>query len=138
MHRTNAVILTATIVVGLFAGLSDPARAQAPATGVTAFEGARLIVGDGAAPIENATLVVDGTRILQAGRAAERSGVVASSAGPLSPARPRDSDGQRMKSASIRACTSATTCFWSGYTARRGFMATTLPACRGPVNRGIP
>src|SRR5258706_8370441 len=73
MHRTNAVALTATIVVGLFAGLSDTSRAQAPASGVTAFEGARLIVGDGGAPIENATLVVDGTKILQAGRAADVS-----------------------------------------------------------------
>jgi imidazolonepropionase-like amidohydrolase len=34
------------------------------------FEGARLIVGDGRAPIENATLVVDGTKIVQAGPAA--------------------------------------------------------------------
>jgi imidazolonepropionase-like amidohydrolase len=36
-------------------------------TGVTAFEGARLIVGDGSAPVENATLVVEGARIVQAG-----------------------------------------------------------------------
>jgi imidazolonepropionase-like amidohydrolase len=35
------------------------------------FEGARLIVGNGSAPIENASLVVQGTRILQAGRAAD-------------------------------------------------------------------
>jgi len=34
------------------------------------FEGARIIVGDGRAPIENATLVVDGTRITQVGAAA--------------------------------------------------------------------
>src|ERR1700716_4085561 len=73
MHRMNAITLTATIAVGLFAGLPDSARAQAPATGVTAFEGARLIVGDGGAPIENATLVMDGARILQAGRAADIS-----------------------------------------------------------------
>jgi imidazolonepropionase-like amidohydrolase len=46
------------------------AQAQAQ-TGVTAFEGARLIVGDGSAPIENATLVVDGTAIVRAGRAAD-------------------------------------------------------------------
>jgi imidazolonepropionase-like amidohydrolase len=35
------------------------------------FEGARLIVGDGGVPIENATLVVDGTRIVQVGKAAD-------------------------------------------------------------------
>jgi imidazolonepropionase-like amidohydrolase len=45
---------------------APPASSQ---TGVTAFEGARLIVGDGGVPIENATLVVDGASILQAGPA---------------------------------------------------------------------
>ncbi len=43
-------------------------RAQ---TAVTVFEGARVIVGDGRAPIENATIVVDGARIAQVGRAAD-------------------------------------------------------------------
>ena len=38
---------------------------------VTVFEGARVIVGDGSAPIENATIVVDGTRITQVGSAAQ-------------------------------------------------------------------
>jgi imidazolonepropionase-like amidohydrolase len=46
-----------------------PARAQAPS--VTAFEGARIIVGDGSAPIENGTLVVEGTKITQIGKAAD-------------------------------------------------------------------
>lgn len=42
---------------------------QAPAaTTVTAFEGARLIVGDGRAPVENATFIVQGTRLVQVGR----------------------------------------------------------------------
>jgi imidazolonepropionase-like amidohydrolase len=35
------------------------------------FEGARLIVGDGRAPIENAAFIVAGTRIAQVGRAGE-------------------------------------------------------------------
>jgi len=43
--------------------------AQAPT--VTAFEGARVIVGDGRAPINSATIVVDGARITQVGRAAD-------------------------------------------------------------------
>jgi len=43
-------------------------RAQ---TAITVFEGARVIVGDGRAPIENATIVVDGPRIAQVGRAAD-------------------------------------------------------------------
>jgi imidazolonepropionase-like amidohydrolase len=42
-------------------------RAQAQ-SGATVFEGARLITGDGSAPIENAVFVVDGTRITQVGR----------------------------------------------------------------------
>jgi imidazolonepropionase-like amidohydrolase len=49
-------------------GLCGAARAQGPA--VTAFEGARLIVGDGRPAIENATVVVEGSRIVQAGAAA--------------------------------------------------------------------
>ena len=65
MRRISAVAVAATIAFGLIAGFSVPVRAQ-----VTAFEGARLIVGDGRAPIENATLVVNGTRIAQAGPAA--------------------------------------------------------------------
>jgi len=43
-------------------------RAQ---TTITVFEGARVIAGDGRAPIENATIVVDGSRIAQVGRAAD-------------------------------------------------------------------
>src|SRR4029453_456851 len=40
---------------------------QAPATGVTVFEGARVIVGDGRAPIENASFIVNGARFQQIG-----------------------------------------------------------------------
>src|SRR3954469_7432395 len=50
-----------------FAAVSAlPAVAQAPR--VTVFEGARLIVGDGSAPIENSAFVVEGNRITQVGR----------------------------------------------------------------------
>jgi hypothetical protein len=70
MRRVKAFALTTTIVIGVIAATAAPTRAQAPAGGVTAFEGARLIVGDGSAPIENATLIVDGARIVQAGAAA--------------------------------------------------------------------
>ena len=44
---------------------------QAPAGNVTAFEGARLIVGDGAAPIDNAIFIVSGNRFTQIGRAGQ-------------------------------------------------------------------
>src|SRR6185436_7708977 len=47
------------------------ALGQAPATGVTVFEGARVIVGDGRAPIENAAFVVSGNRITEVGRAGQ-------------------------------------------------------------------
>jgi imidazolonepropionase-like amidohydrolase len=40
-------------------------------TFVTVFEGARVIVGDGRPPIDNASFVVDGARIVQVGRAAD-------------------------------------------------------------------
>ena len=68
MCRVKVVAVAATVTVGVLAGFAIPARGQ---TGVTVFEGARLIMGDGGAPIENATLVVDGARIVQAGRAAD-------------------------------------------------------------------
>src|SRR6266581_6135104 len=66
MHRVNVVAVVTIVVRGVLAGFAIPAAAQA----VTAFEGARLIVGDGRV-IENATLMVDGTKIAQAGKAAD-------------------------------------------------------------------
>jgi imidazolonepropionase-like amidohydrolase len=53
-------------VLGITLGLAAPAGAQ-----VTAFEGVRIIVGNESAPIENATLVVEGNKIVQAGRTAD-------------------------------------------------------------------
>jgi imidazolonepropionase-like amidohydrolase len=58
----RALAAAAAVVIAGFAG---SARAD-----VTAFEGARLIVGDGSI-VENATLIVDGAKIVQAGRAAD-------------------------------------------------------------------
>src|SRR5262249_44511001 len=59
------------LLVGLLAaGISRPAAAQ-PATGVTLFEGARLITGDGGAPIEDSAFLVEGSRITQVGRRGE-------------------------------------------------------------------
>jgi len=66
MHRVNVVAVVTIVVLAVLAGFAFPAAAQA----VTAFEGARLIVGDGRV-IENAALMVDGTKIAQAGRAAD-------------------------------------------------------------------
>ncbi len=69
MRGVNAVALTATLAVAVFAEFAVPARAQAPA--VTAYEGARLIVGNGRPSIENGTVVVEGTKIAQAGPAVD-------------------------------------------------------------------
>jgi imidazolonepropionase-like amidohydrolase len=66
MRRVNVVAVAAVVTLGFLASASLPAHAQS----VTAFEGARLIVGDGRV-IENATLVVDGTKVAQAGGAAD-------------------------------------------------------------------
>ena len=44
---------------------------QAPTVGVTVFENARVIFGDTRAPIENATLVVTGSRFTYVGRASD-------------------------------------------------------------------
>jgi imidazolonepropionase-like amidohydrolase len=56
-------VATATIAAVL-AGWSVPASGQAP---VTAFEGARIIVGDGSPAIEKGTIVVSGTTIQAVG-----------------------------------------------------------------------
>ena len=69
MRGVSAVALTAALTLAAFGGSSVPARAQAPA--VTAFEGVRIIVGDGRPSIENGTLLVEGTKIAQAGAAVD-------------------------------------------------------------------
>jgi imidazolonepropionase-like amidohydrolase len=65
MRRANLLALMA----GAALGLAVPAQAQAP-SGPTAFEGGRIIVGDGRV-IDNCTIVVEGSKITQAGPAAE-------------------------------------------------------------------
>jgi len=64
MHRAKLLVLAA------IAASTAAVLAQAPA-GVTVFEGARVIVGDGRAPIENATFIVTGNRFTAVGRAAD-------------------------------------------------------------------
>ena len=66
MSRMSAAAVAAMVILGALAGLASPAPAQT----VTAYEGARLIVGDGRV-IENATLLVGGSKIAQAGAAAD-------------------------------------------------------------------
>jgi imidazolonepropionase-like amidohydrolase len=66
MRRLTLLVL---VVVGCVLTVAAPA--QTPAAGVTVFEGARVIVGDGRPPLENASFVVDGARFVQVGRTAE-------------------------------------------------------------------
>jgi imidazolonepropionase-like amidohydrolase len=65
MHRVTMAAVAAVITLGLFSGCAMPVSERS----VTAYEGARVIVGDGRV-IENATLVVDGAKIAQVGAAA--------------------------------------------------------------------
>ena len=58
-----------TISLFFLAAFSTSGATQAPqGAGVTVFEGARLIVGDGAAPIENSAFIVANNRFTQVGR----------------------------------------------------------------------
>ncbi len=66
MHRVNLAAVAAVITFGFLGGCAMPLSERS----VTAYEGARLIVGDGRV-IENATLVVEGTKIAQVGGAAD-------------------------------------------------------------------
>src|ERR1700730_40675 len=66
MHRRNALLAAGLFLVAAY---SSPAAGQAPRpTGASVFEGARLIIGDGSAPIEDAAFVVENTRITAVGR----------------------------------------------------------------------
>jgi len=66
MHRVNVVAVAAVVTRGFLSGFTSSASAQS----VTAFEGARLIVGDGSV-IDNATVVVEGAKVTQVGRTAD-------------------------------------------------------------------
>ena len=58
------------VVLLLAAACSSPPE-EAPASTATVYEGARLIVGDGGDPIENATFVVDEDRFVAVGATGE-------------------------------------------------------------------
>ena len=64
MRRATIFTVATASMAAVLAGLSVPATGQAP---VTAFEGARIIVGDGSPPIEKGTIVVNGTTIQAVG-----------------------------------------------------------------------
>src|SRR5262245_29510657 len=72
--RRAVALLASVLLIGAFLGpaCSATPTVQAPTvTGVTLFEGARLITGSGDAPIENAAFIVDDARVMQVGKAGE-------------------------------------------------------------------
>jgi imidazolonepropionase-like amidohydrolase len=69
MHLSRIAVAVGVTLAAAF-GSTATLHAQAPGGGVTAFEGARLIMGDGRV-IENGTLIVEGSRITQVGAAAQ-------------------------------------------------------------------
>ena len=69
MRRCHTLL---AVVLVLVAVCSWPAAGQAPRPiGAVVFEGARLITGDGSAPIEDAAFVVENRRITAVGRRGE-------------------------------------------------------------------
>ena len=60
MRRATMFSLATAVIAAVLAGSSVPTTGQAA---VTAFEGARIIVGDGSAVIEKGTIVVNGATI---------------------------------------------------------------------------
>ena len=78
MHRAKSgsrvvVVMSAVLRPGAVLAAILVAGCGGPETGgeATVFEGARLIVGDGSAAIEDAVFVVEGDRITQAGQRAD-------------------------------------------------------------------
>jgi imidazolonepropionase-like amidohydrolase len=70
MTRPTPLLLIASLCVA--SGCSPPVPEQAPSsTGVTLFEGARLITGERSAPIEDSAFVVEGGRFARVGRRGE-------------------------------------------------------------------
>ena len=70
---TPAIVVAVTVAAAAAAGATGaeaPERAQESAA-VIAFEGARVIAGDGSDPIENATFVIEGDRFVAVGRSGE-------------------------------------------------------------------
>ena len=73
MHRPNKVprrLLTGALA-GLVVACSLEESQLSGRESVTLFEGARLIVGDGSAPVENSAFLVEGTRFVSVGTAGE-------------------------------------------------------------------
>jgi imidazolonepropionase-like amidohydrolase len=72
MARVMPSCLIVAACLLLAAGCSSQVQREAPGTtGVTVFEGARLITGDGSTPIENSAFIVENNQFTQVGRRGE-------------------------------------------------------------------
>jgi imidazolonepropionase-like amidohydrolase len=76
MHRLNTVLRCGAAIAGVLqaAACASAPTVQAPAPGalgVTVYEGARLIIGDGSAPIQDAIVAVEDGRFVLVGRRGE-------------------------------------------------------------------
>ena len=71
MRRVMAIQFVVVFALFFTTERSMPVTAQGRGGTVTVFEGARLITGDGSAPLENAVFIVEGTRFTQVGRAGQ-------------------------------------------------------------------
>ncbi len=73
MRRGMRLSSSLLVVACLFfvPACSPQAEGQAQASGVTVFEGARLITGDGSAPIENSAFLIQGNQFTGVGRRGE-------------------------------------------------------------------
>src|SRR5438093_13176260 len=70
MHRMKSLLVVPVVCV--VAACSSPVETQGRASsGVTVFEGARLITGDGRAPIENSAFIVENNQFTRVGRRGE-------------------------------------------------------------------
>jgi len=71
MNVRNVMRVRCALLLPVLCSLLLAVPSAQIATGPTVYEGARLIVGDGSAPIENGAFVVDGARLTEVGRAGQ-------------------------------------------------------------------
>ena len=71
MRRLNLAGIATVATLFAVSGLAITACSPPPLEGVTAFEGGRVIIGDGSAPIESAIFIVDGSEIVAVGPTGE-------------------------------------------------------------------
>jgi len=73
MRRVLRMALRLLVAVGFFATIAPAWRVsgQAPAAGISVYEGARLITGDGTAAIENSAFIVQNDLFTRVGRRGE-------------------------------------------------------------------